>query len=148
MGGADFPLVLPDDDGIRPAGPPDGCFYCRSKVGTPHGRGCVAVEKTVRVRYVFELDIPVPHHWAGSDLEAHRNGGAWCADNALTHLEAAREAAGCLCGVFRCEYVGDVDAAPRAKSRPARPGEMAGVVPHPPPALAPERPGREPGVGG
>jgi hypothetical protein len=36
-----WPLVAPNDDGIRPAGPRDACFYCRQKVGQPHKPDCV-----------------------------------------------------------------------------------------------------------
>lgn len=46
----------PNDDGIRPAGPPDVCFYCNQKVGFPHIQTCVAVKKTVRLRFLVEVD--------------------------------------------------------------------------------------------
>ena len=45
-----WPLVDPKDDGIRPAGRPDECFYCRQKVGEPHGQKCVIVNKLVEMR--------------------------------------------------------------------------------------------------
>lgn len=77
-----LPIVLPDDEGIRPVGRPDECFYCRSKVGEEHQAKCVVVKKKVRVRYTFELDIEVPHHWDGRKI------------------------------VFHCEYVGVTDSTP------------------------------------
>jgi hypothetical protein len=56
-----WPLVAINDDGIRPAGEPDECFYCNKKVGQPHGRDCVVVTKRVLVRYVVDVEISVPH---------------------------------------------------------------------------------------
>jgi len=58
-----FPLVVPGDHGIRPAGKPDECFYCSQRIGVPHKPDCVMVTKRVRVRYSFDIEIDVPHHW-------------------------------------------------------------------------------------
>lgn len=52
-----WPTVDPEDDGIRPAGASDECFYCHQKVGEPHQRDCVIVTKRVRVRYLIDVDI-------------------------------------------------------------------------------------------
>jgi len=110
---AEWPVVTPDDDGIRPAGEPDACFYCQAKVGDPHGQDCVCVVKKVRLRYVFEADVTTPHHWDEQHILYHRNDGSWCADNALDDLEKAGEADGCLCSSFKCEFVEVVDPRPR-----------------------------------
>jgi len=61
-----WPLVAINDDGIRPAGEPDECFYCKQEVGQPHGRVCVMVTKRVLVRYTVDVEISVPHY---SDAE-------------------------------------------------------------------------------
>jgi hypothetical protein len=61
-----WPLVAVNDDGIRPAGEPDECFYCHQKVGQPHGRDCVCVKKRVLVRYTVDVEISVPYY---SDAE-------------------------------------------------------------------------------
>ncbi len=115
---AEWPLVAPNDDGIRPAGPPDECFYCRGKVGQPHARDCVVVTKTVRVRYSVELELTVPHHWKKEDLEFHRNEGSWCANNALDELHERFDGDGqCMCGAFTCEYLSDADVTPRRELR-------------------------------
>lgn len=104
-----LPLVLPDDDGIRPAGSLWACFYCRQEVGTPHLASCVCLKRRVRVRYVFELEIEVPHSSEAHDVEFHRNESSWCASNALDDLEAFAlrqgRADGCLCDHFRCEVI-------------------------------------------
>ena len=45
-----WPLVDVKDDGIRPAGSPDECFYCCQKVGQLHKLDCVIVEKLIEMR--------------------------------------------------------------------------------------------------
>ena len=81
-----WPIVLKNDDGIRPAGKPDECLYCKSKVGEPHAKDCVIVTKIVKVRYSFEIEITVPHHWDKDMIEFHRNESSWCALNAIDDL--------------------------------------------------------------
>lgn len=65
-----FPIVTKDDHGIRPAGKPDECFYCHSKVGEPHGRDCVTITKRVRLKATIEFEVEVPHSW--EKLVCHR----------------------------------------------------------------------------
>ncbi len=110
-----WPLVAPNDDGIRPAGPPDECFYCTRKVGAEHARDCTVVKKTVRVRYIIELDVTVPHHWEKDNVEFHRNEGSWCANNAIDELVTVfrDDEASCMCSAFVCEYMHDADTTPR-----------------------------------
>src|SRR3954465_9706799 len=96
----DWPLVAPDDPGLRPtAGKPDECFYCNRKIGSPHGPSCVVVKKRVKVRYTFELEIDVPHDWSGDSVERHHNDSSWCADNAVNDIESYIESlnGGCIC---------------------------------------------------
>ena len=125
-----WPLVDPNDDGIRPAGAPDKCFYCRQKVGTPHGRDCVTVSKRVRVRYTIELEIDVPYSWDQEMIEFQRNESSWCASNCVDditeYIEAierdvpgtdGRLTEGCLCEGFKCEYLGVTDHLPRRELR-------------------------------
>lgn len=110
-----WPEVLEDDDGIRPAGPPDECFYCHQKVGQGHGLDCPCVEKTVLLRYTFEIPVRVPWFWESDDVENHRNWRS-CADNTLFDLEEISEGDGCLCDHFHCEFLKILDATPtRAK---------------------------------
>lgn len=68
-----WPLVAINDDGIRPAGEPDECFYCNQKVGLPHGHDCVCVKKRVLVRYVVEVAINVPHSWSSEEIVDFEN---------------------------------------------------------------------------
>lgn len=117
-----MPLVLPNDDGIRPAGAPDECFYCRQKIGQPHGRECVAVHKKVKVLYTYELEIEVPYFWTKENVESHRNESSWCASNGIEELNNhfGREDTDCGCAGFSCEYIEDVPGEPYGKECPVK----------------------------
>jgi len=113
-----MPIVLPDDDGIRPAGKPDECFYCRQKVGTPHKQDCVIPSRKVKVRYSFDIEIEVPWEWDKHMIEFSRGESSWCASNAIEELEKYEsESEGCLCGVFDCEVLEIPDAPPYRKNQ-------------------------------
>lgn len=90
---ATWPAVLPDDDGIRPAGAPDECFYCQQKVGQPHKPDCVTVTKNVLYDVLMDdkkvgtLLWPEPHGWSPEQCEFVRNESSWCADNAINSIK-------------------------------------------------------------
>jgi len=116
----DWPKVLLNDDGIRPAGPADACFYCRQRVGEEHKRDCAVITKIVRLRYHIEVDVEVPHCWDKEQIEFHRNLGTWCADNALeeiekhtSHVIKGNDATECLCNRFHAEFVKVIDDYPK-----------------------------------
>lgn len=103
-------LVLPDDYGIRPAGAPDECFYCRRKVGAPHTTECVMIERKVRVRYSFEVELNIPYHWSPMRFELHRNESSWCASNAIRELASLYENNdSCPCSGFDAEFLGETN---------------------------------------
>lgn len=81
--------VEPDDDGIRPAGPSDACFYCSAKVGEIHHSDCVIRQRTVVLRFEFEYTVLIPEDWDQHMIEFHRNESSWCANNGLHEIEAA-----------------------------------------------------------
>jgi hypothetical protein len=137
-----WPEVLTDDYGIRPAGAPDECFYCRSKVGELHSPECTVIVKKIEMLVLATLPDKtvhygrwardVPHHWNQDMCEFSVNQGTWCADNLLREHNRRNvtwdsdaawkglEAVGpvkCLCGVLKFQLSKIVDAAPR------RPGE-------------------------
>lgn len=112
-----WPTVQPNDPGIRPAGPQDACFYCRQKVGQEHGRDCPIVQKRVKVRYSFEIELLQPHHWDKGRIEFHRNDGSWCAVNAIRELEGLTSEGQCLCPVFNCEVLDMGDGVPVVEER-------------------------------
>lgn len=126
-----WPLVHKRDGGIRPAGGPNECFYCRRKIGQPHESSCIMVTKRVLLRVAtlnekitgsWELDTP--HSFEPEVIERMRNEGSWCQNNifsydvvwdqrgALKKLEAMSED-GCLCGKLRFTFVRVVDDTPR-----------------------------------
>mgnify|MGYP001611261027 CR=1 FL=1 len=107
-----WPKVVYNDDGIRPAGKPDECFYCRNKVGQSHSKNCVIVTKRIKLRYTIDVEINVPHFWTKETIEFHRNENGWCADNLISELEEFGEEKGCLCNYTTAEYVETVDDKP------------------------------------
>jgi len=79
--------VHENDDGIRPAGKPDECFYCGQTVGQPHGPACVCVKKLVEMKIEAQLDgvtfsglwqCEVPYFWDCDMAEFHKNESSWC----------------------------------------------------------------------
>ena len=76
-----FPKVLPKDDGIRPAGRPDQCFYCRSMVGEEHKKDCVTIDKIVEIEFTVRVPVKVPHGWDQEMINFRYNDSSWCADN-------------------------------------------------------------------
>src|SRR5262245_5662300 len=113
----EWPLVAVNDDELRPAGKPEECYYCKQKIGTPHGSRCVCVTKRVRLRYSYEVKVDIPHFWTVDDIEFHRNESSWCADNSLDDLEKMKGQHGCLCHVFSAEFLGVVDETPQRRLR-------------------------------
>lgn len=118
---AGWPIVALNDSGIRPAGPPDECFYCQARVGQPHGEKCGVVTKLIRARYIIDVDLRVPYSWDKDRFEFHRNDGTWCANNAVNEIEAHIQAepindvssvGTCLCHRFKAEFVSVLDATP------------------------------------
>src|SRR5262245_41416287 len=102
----DWRLVDPFDDGIRPAGPKDTCFYCWQKVGEPHRRDCIVVTKVVRFRVSAEVDITVPHSWTEEQIRSFN-----CYEEVMGTL---RESECRLDGPdpYSLEYVGVIDQTP------------------------------------
>ena len=80
-------IITADDDGIRLAGEPDECFYCRNKVGEKHDFECVMV--TTQSFYEVKLDGMKVGVWSTNDPAAwderrryfHKNEGSWCSNN-------------------------------------------------------------------
>lgn len=113
-----MPLVLSDDDGIRPAGEPDECLYCKQKVGFPHLFECVILNKKVKLKYSFEVEVEMPWSWDKEQVEFNRNEGSWCASNALEELEeTAKLNNGCLCDAFEAEVVSMSNKSPYRRNK-------------------------------
>lgn len=109
----DWPKVLPDDQGIRPAGPSDACFYCGRRVGEEHQRTCVTVVKKVKIVASIELEIDVPHHWDESNVNFYQNDSSWCASNIIKVLQELDVKETCLCRRYSADFIEVLDSTPR-----------------------------------
>ena len=93
---SEWPVVIENDDGIRPAGLPDRCFYCHARIGEPHGEQCTVVTKLTEYNVhvgkeayddlsgeIIGTFVSVdPYWWEEGNAEFHKNGSTWCAGNA------------------------------------------------------------------
>lgn len=109
-----MPFVAPDDDGIRPAGKPDECFYCKQKVGDRHLWKCVAVDKKVLVKFELTLEDNVPVSWDREQIEFHYNKSSWCGSNIVElvkrNFDKLDAADNCGCNVMgEAKYIEDGD---------------------------------------
>lgn len=84
------------ENGPRPAGQADECFYCKQKIGADHKPDCVCRKKTVVVRLELEIAIAVPEDWDTRDIEFFY-GEKWCASNLVHLLEHFKGRDRCLC---------------------------------------------------
>ncbi len=104
-----YPLVKENDTGIRPAGKPDECFYCGSKVGEPHKHGCVTVVKKVKLKATIEYEKEVPADWDDEQIYYHYNLGTWCANNIVDdlkdYIDELNEYNDCLCHHSEIEVI-------------------------------------------
>jgi hypothetical protein len=90
---AEWPKVLPNDDGIRPAGRPDECFYCSRRIGQEHAEDCVTVQKKVAYnvliggKKVGTFERMEPFSWTANECESHKNESSWCKTNAVEEIQ-------------------------------------------------------------
>lgn len=97
--GHPWPRVTVDDDGIRPAGRPDECFYCSQTVGDEHARDCVIVTRPIVMDICVDLPertlrgtwaLDVPHSWDEEMIRFRYGESTWCADNLLYESDHIR----------------------------------------------------------
>lgn len=91
------------ENGPRPAGLSDECFYCNEKLGRQHRKDCVLRKRTVIMEYRFQVVLLMPEHWTIPSIEFNRNDGSWCASNALDELE--EQGRDCWCNHFKAIFV-------------------------------------------
>ena len=109
---SEMPLVHPQDSGIEPDAPDQSqCTHCSQPIGSPHLPDCLALSKSVLVRYCFELEVTVPFSWTPEQIEDHANEG--CSEFALEAINAEADDHGLCEGAFTCEFVADLDTEPR-----------------------------------
>lgn len=92
------------DNGPRPKGKPDECFYCHQKLGEPHKDECVILTKKIRVRAVIEFNDETVRSWDTETTEFRYNNSSWCASNIIPvlieELDRIQESdTDCLCGI-------------------------------------------------
>jgi hypothetical protein len=89
------------DNGVRPAGEPDKCFYCGAKVldggEVKHVTECVLLHKTVVLQMTINYVVSVPRHWDKYNVESHRNDTSWCTNNEINSLKEWAEKGNCYC---------------------------------------------------
>lgn len=133
-----WPIVTPDDDGIRPAGRPDECFYCNRRVGQPHRQCCVTVLKIMKYSVWVEgervgtFQREEPYSWSPEECESHKNESSWCVGNALADIQwegggppeglfeegfDVAEDFCCMCGVLGFRFEEVVEAGPLVEVR-------------------------------
>lgn len=136
-----WPNVDPKDDGIRPAGASNACFYCKRVVGQLHDFECPIVQKRIEMR-VFGLqfcgrwETRVPFYWDEDRTLFRFNESTFCASSLLDELppgdvltwtepnaDPMRELAevsksnGCLCQVLSFDRVRVIDETPQRDVR-------------------------------
>ena len=109
----DWPVVLPNDDGIRPAGDKDKCFYCQQRVGRLHKKDCVIVTKKWRLKVTFTIEKDYPFIWDKHSVEFSLNESSSCSNNILNDIIAEASRNGCACSF--CESTAE---------------EIEGQIPH------------------
>jgi hypothetical protein len=88
-------MILPvTEDGVRPAGSPNKCFYCGEPKGAPHAADCVIPQRTVVLAMTIEYVVSIPAYWDASQVEFHRNDSSWCSANDLWLIADQADAAG------------------------------------------------------
>lgn len=103
------------ENGPRPAGRPDYCFYCNEPIGNDHRPDCVCRKRTIVLELKTEVVIDVPEHWHESMIDFYYNESSHCTDNLLQLLVKRYSLTGdgepgpypCSCGNSECRYVGE-----------------------------------------
>jgi len=99
--------IVTAENGPRPAGKPDECFYCRQPIGAEHATDCVCRTRTVVIRYIIEAVQRVPASWDAGTIAFHRNESSWCATNLLDELCDLD----CICPFTKAEFIREATAA-------------------------------------
>lgn len=94
-----------NEEGVRPAGPPDACFYCGKKKGAEHGHDCVIRKRTVVTRITLDLVQLVPEGWEEEQINFYLNDPVWCLENLREEIERAlSNKHACSCKIMEGKY--------------------------------------------
>lgn len=109
----EYPNVQENDPGIRPAGKPDHCFYCGSKIGEKHKEDCVIVCKPTKLKAILYYEKDTPASWNKEQIEFRYNESCWCASNLHDQISRKLEEDEniCLCPYTVIKVVDDISEA-------------------------------------
>lgn len=103
-----------EDYGIRPAGKPTECFYCREPKGGTHKPDCVIRQRTVVVEVAIQMVVSEPENWSAADIEFHFNESSSCQSNIIRQIAELAErldnAESCPCGMIKVKYLREATA--------------------------------------
>ena len=102
------------DDGIRPAGKQDECFYCNSKIGEKHQSDCHMISKRVLVKIAYEIEIVIPAKWSKEDVnhyynEKYTNNGIGLIEE---HIDKSKKETGTENLNMKIDFIKDVSTSP------------------------------------
>lgn len=74
------------ENGPRPAGRPDECFYCHEKIGANHKSDCVLATKLVKVVLKATMLVEVPQSFSNEDTRFWLTESSNCSSNQIQQL--------------------------------------------------------------
>jgi len=80
-----------EDEGIRPVGDPDKCFYCRRPKGSEHTEECVIRTRTVVCKMTIDIVMEVPESSTPDQIEFHINDSSSCVNNIVEKMSEQLE---------------------------------------------------------
>lgn len=92
------------DNGPRPAGKPNRCFYCHKPLGDEHSLKCVLRQRTVVLDFTIRTVISVPQSWTKEDIEFRYGQSTWCTSNLFEALDKYQ---GCLCSRTSSTFIAE-----------------------------------------
>ena len=100
--------LVTKENGPRPRGRDDECFYCHHAIGTEHAKTCVCRKRTIMVRVEIDMAYDVPEHWDKDMIDFHFGDSSWCADNIVERLQKLQNAGHtCLCSFANFKLYGE-----------------------------------------
>lgn len=98
-------FIVTKENGIRPAGVQDKCFYCNQPLSQEHTYECLCKKRTVLIEAKILLVREEPISWDTEQIEFHLNEGSWCQGNLIQELLKIEVQKGCLCGSVKFSMI-------------------------------------------
>lgn len=99
--------LVTKENGVRPAGKQDECFYCHKKCGDEHDKDCVCFEKVIMIKIEMTIPMKFPSNWNKDDIECRLNDSTYCFNNITDDIENIDRSGGCICATTKAEYIRD-----------------------------------------